>query len=844
MSNSMITNLVDLDTDTIDNIFEMDDFTNLTDFERTSFSLEVILRKWNIHVTKNTNLNKKNIEEIEWIENSEKFSFKNINLLIKYYHPKIGKINESTEKCDVPSYQNIIMNKFYTNVPEFVNKYGIIQWILICPESESNVISSKDDLTLLMSCLECCDIYCNIPFLIQFENTFKHLFYGFQKNKYSKYEYKSCYFKTISKFNIVDIFYDHFKYDTIKESDILHSSEFEYTYNLTKDKRSKYTFSYLFENFQFMDQLFEILKYDNDSKGIKNYIKGFKLLIQSDRQCNGEVNKCSNSKIDILSIDNNLSKWLFHTKFKNDGSNFLTNILKEYLTLFKDFEIFNTSIQNILLNVNERVSKKNFANSLFFSENVKIDSNNSLDLSLKTVTVEEIKGFQLNSKAIIKKLFSCAKHPPIKQNNSECCDNEYLLIKINLDKSKSAPSYSIIEFISLTISIILYKEKHGIIFSCILWNEFLNYLQNYFEISKHIPGIPKKSQPIFSHSTLQQDIEFLQCCINSKKKWSSFNDYQKYNGRSCKSKLTLYHYPNENIYIPILQDKIPQTEEMFHNEMENMIKTSSEERNVNQLIFLISDMSAFKAANPKCCFEDFIRWHSPNDWIFNNENNKYEFSPRMSSKDNTWRKAWDECIPLSVYKQKKHFNENEEWKKTIDKIKNITFGELISLILPSVFKGMIQLLFDNFEKFSSTVNKKFKKLSIDFLQSTYESNIEMYENILNDFSFIENYIERSFLLKSFLFNSGSDASYIEHILMDMADNNTIKIENNKRNEIKNLIETTIIDKDDNFVFEDQIESSKHDIFYYYNARIYMSYSKDGSRIYSKLPVLNNINKIN
>uniref|UniRef100_A0A0N5C1B6 Uncharacterized protein n=1 Tax=Strongyloides papillosus TaxID=174720 RepID=A0A0N5C1B6_STREA len=64
MSNSMITNLVDLDTDTIDNIFEMDDFTNLTDFERTSFSLEVILRKWNIHVTRNTNLNKKNIEEI------------------------------------------------------------------------------------------------------------------------------------------------------------------------------------------------------------------------------------------------------------------------------------------------------------------------------------------------------------------------------------------------------------------------------------------------------------------------------------------------------------------------------------------------------------------------------------------------------------------------------------------------------------------------------------------------------------------------------------------------------------------------------------------------------------
>lgn len=26
---------------------------------------------------------------------------------------------------------------------------------------------------------------------------------------------------------------------------------------------------------------------------------------------------------------------------------------------------------------------------------------------------------------------------------------------------------------------------------------------------------------------------------------------------------------------------------------------------------LLSDMAAFKAANPGCCMEDFIRWHSP-----------------------------------------------------------------------------------------------------------------------------------------------------------------------------------------------------------------------------------------
>lgn len=26
-------------------------------------------------------------------------------------------------------------------------------------------------------------------------------------------------------------------------------------------------------------------------------------------------------------------------------------------------------------------------------------------------------------------------------------------------------------------------------------------------------------------------------------------------------------------------------------------------------------MSAFKACNPDCLLEDFVRWYSPNDWI-------------------------------------------------------------------------------------------------------------------------------------------------------------------------------------------------------------------------------------
>jgi hypothetical protein len=30
-------------------------------------------------------------------------------------------------------------------------------------------------------------------------------------------------------------------------------------------------------------------------------------------------------------------------------------------------------------------------------------------------------------------------------------------------------------------------------------------------------------------------------------------------------------------------------------------------------------MQAFRAANPGCVFEDFIRWYSPNDWVISEE---------------------------------------------------------------------------------------------------------------------------------------------------------------------------------------------------------------------------------
>jgi len=65
-------------------------------------------------------------------------------------------------------------------------------------------------------------------------------------------------------------------------------------------------------------------------------------------------------------------------------------------------------------------------------------------------------------------------------------------------------------------------------------------------------------------------------------------------------------------------------------------------------------MEAFKAANPDCILEDFVRWHSPRDWI---EDATLEtggtLSNRMREPGNLWQELW---------KVKK--DENYEEKKT------------------------------------------------------------------------------------------------------------------------------------------------------------------------------------
>lgn len=96
-------------------------------------------------------------------------------------------------------------------------------------------------------------------------------------------------------------------------------------------------------------------------------------------------------------------------------------------------------------------------------------------------------------------------------------------------------------------------------------------------------------------------------------------------------------------------------------------------------------MAAFKAANPGAVLEDFVRWHSPRDWLADGANadgeiagtrniaveedaariwpSRGRLSSRMSQSDNVWGQIWERTAPEPASEQKLLFDYKREGEK-------------------------------------------------------------------------------------------------------------------------------------------------------------------------------------
>ncbi|XP_052004436.1 rab3 GTPase-activating protein catalytic subunit isoform X2 [Xyrauchen texanus] len=165
-------------------------------------------------------------------------------------------------------------------------------------------------------------------------------------------------------------------------------------------------------------------------------------------------------------------------------------------------------------------------------------------------------------------------------------------------------------------------------------------------------------------------------------------------------KLTLLN-SQEPLYIPVTQEPAPMTEDLLEEQSEVLAKlgTSAEGAHLRarmQSACLLSDMESFKAANPGCSLEDFVRWYSPRDYVeeeVTDESGQIvvrgDLSARMKIPGNMWVEAWETAKATPARRQKRLFDDTKEAEKVLHYLAVQKPADLTRHLLPCVLHAAL-----------------------------------------------------------------------------------------------------------------------------------------------------------
>lgn len=276
------------------------------------------------------------------------------------------------------------------------------------------------------------------------------------------------------------------------------------------------------------------------------------------------------------------------------------------------------------------------------------------------------------------------------------------------------------------------------------WLQVVAELRRLWNEGQPIPWLPIDDNPELQYCLLHQRLQVINCCIARKKRhlaalkmldsgneeddpnnkdqvtypvnetWAqNLNTiapalYAKTKTGELVPRLGVLH-PAENltmletgepVFSPIIQEGPVLTEDLIRETEELILRTGSVGAGCSQLL---SDMQAFKAANPGCILEDFVRWYSPPDWSEvevdhlsdetsakdDDSSRRGRLSSRMQSKGNLWQELWESAKPIPAAKQAPLFDEDLAGESTLNYLEEIApsdfFEQLFIVALSSGF---------------------------------------------------------------------------------------------------------------------------------------------------------------
>ncbi|KAL7103441.1 hypothetical protein ACP275_08G179200 [Erythranthe tilingii] len=264
------------------------------------------------------------------------------------------------------------------------------------------------------------------------------------------------------------------------------------------------------------------------------------------------------------------------------------------------------------------------------------------------------------------------------------------------------------------------------------WSRVVAELRRLWYEGQYIPGIPPDNIPDLNSCLLYQQLQVINRCISRKTRHSAAVkslesvEVQASSNVPCSSASgnTLLPDPclyaktksgevvlrlgadrecdnltmletGVPVYSPVLQEPPLLTEDLIKETEEFVLRTGSVGAGCSQLL---SDMQAFKAANPGCILEDFVRWHSPPDWSENEatselddtsdcsdlSSGKGQLSRRMQKEGNLWRELWETSKPVPAVRQSPLYDEDLAVEGILDYLDTIPPSDLFKQLFIAV----------------------------------------------------------------------------------------------------------------------------------------------------------------
>ena len=181
--------------------------------------------------------------------------------------------------------------------------------------------------------------------------------------------------------------------------------------------------------------------------------------------------------------------------------------------------------------------------------------------------------------------------------------------------------------------------------------------------------------------------------------------------------IRLVRPPHALMNVPLTQETPLMTEDMSAEREARLRAFGDDERGRAdrqraQSDSLVSDMSAFKAANPSAAFEDFVRWHSPKDWIDGDDvptraggggrptdesaprgPPRGALSERMRRDGNAWKTLWESSPRVSARAQKTAlFDPIVEGEKALHHLETTAAAALVDVVARCAVTSDLALL--------------------------------------------------------------------------------------------------------------------------------------------------------